>query len=127
MWAEQLPDGCPPPKAQPPNDSEFFRLVDRTPPAEKDFFSLRKLFPDRQFNATECQARALSVFDSLEQCENLRKLPNRKKQVVVKLKLPREAGVVLQTGKNKNHFSWWLSQTFNPTTAVLAAPAGGAI
>lgn len=119
MWAEDLPGGCPPTKAQPPNNGEFFRLVDATTPADRDFFSLRKLFPTRQFNASECQARALSVFDKVEECENIRKLPSRKGQVVIKLRLPKEAGVMMQTGKNKNHFSWWLSQGFNPVGAVV--------
>ena len=60
-WAESLPDGCPPENAFAPQNDMFYRLVDTVPPEDKDFWSHRKLFPNRKFNISECLACSCSM------------------------------------------------------------------
>ena len=69
MWFEDLPENCPPKDAVEPSDFLCFRLVSKCPPTKEDYFSLRKIYPDKTFNANECRARSLSVFNEKSECE----------------------------------------------------------
>lgn len=113
-WFEELPISCPPENAHPPDTGKFYRLVEQYPPTERDFFSYRKLFPNKSFNTSECRARSLSIFNEFLECVNLLKLPAHKSKKVVQLKLTSESGAILQTGRVISHFSWWRSKTYNP-------------
>ena len=112
-WAEELPPDCPPDYAYPPQYDMFYRLVKDYPPEEKDFFSHRKLFPHKRFNTDECRARSISIFNQLDNCILLLKLPAHKHKKVIQLILPPDSGVILQTGQ-KAHFSWWRRRHYNP-------------
>jgi hypothetical protein len=116
-WAEELPSNCPPDEAFPPNYDIFYRLVEGFPPKEEDFFSHRKLYPKKKFPVNECQARSVSLFNRLDECAKIQKLPAHKNKKIVKLTLPPESGVVLQTGQNRAHYSWWLSKQYDPIPA----------
>ena len=112
-WAEDLPDNCPPGCAKQPNSEEFYRLVTSLPPTEQDFWSNRKLYPDREFEVDECRARSLSILKDHSQCIALRKYPTLKNKTAVKLVLPMDAGVIKRTGR-KTHYSWWRRAGFDP-------------
>ena len=112
-WAEELPENCPPPNALKPRDESFYRLVESSPPSDKDFYSHRKLFPKRKYRVNECRARSLSVHKDRKELEKIRKLPRHRKKMVIQLVLHSECGAILQTGRNKSHYSWWLAGNFN--------------
>ncbi len=113
-WAENLPSDCPPKSAITPKYETFYRLVKQFPPTEKDFDSHRKLFPNKSFKTNECRVRSLSIFNDLGECAKLLKLPLHKNKQIVQLVLPPESGVILQTGNNPTHYSWWKAAKFNP-------------
>jgi hypothetical protein len=69
-WAEELPAGCPPTSAINTTGQTMYRLV-ATPPTIADFTSHRSLFPDKVFRASECVARAVSMWSSIEKCRRL--------------------------------------------------------
>jgi hypothetical protein len=113
-WAEPLPHNCPPDQAQPPNGQEFFRLVKKIPLEKSDFYSHKKLYPDRR-SRDQCIARGVSVFSDLTACKNAGKLPNLKHYTaIVKIRPPLHSGLVLQTGAQPTHYSWWLSKNYDP-------------
>ena len=116
IWAEPLPERCPPSEAFPPDGSSFYRIVNSFPPTPSDFYSKRKLYPLAIFNANECIARAISVYKSYEACYTITKLPKYKSKTnfVVSINLPPSSGVVMQTFNDKNHYSWWCTANFNP-------------
>jgi hypothetical protein len=115
-WAEPLPPSCPPAEAKSPNGDQFYRLVTIFPPTRQDFHSYRMLYPTRSFQLGECIARAVSLMVSYEDCGNIMKLPRYKSnnRTVIMIILPPESGMVLQTGLNRSHFSWWRAMNFDP-------------
>lgn len=116
-WAEELPPDCPPTDALEPDNKAYYRLVDTIPPTEKDFWSLRKLFPDRKFGRKTCVASACSVWPTPEDCVRISKLPTQKDRQVVKLILPPASGRIKKTGRGLTHFSWWRTRDFDPIAA----------
>jgi hypothetical protein len=113
IWAEDLPNGCPPTDAV-VLEGIYYRLVESFPPTEKDFWSQRKLFPSKTFRTNECIARACSMMTSLEDCIALRKLPTHRHKQVVEVLLSGNNGVGKKTGSSSSHFSWWRTRDFNP-------------
>lgn len=111
-WDEPLPLGCPPEDACDPDGRTFFRMVESEPPTDRDFWSHRRLWPEKQFRVSECRARSVSVFERREDCAKLLKLPVHKEKSVVKLSLARGSGVVKQTG-DYSHHSWWRARGFD--------------
>ncbi|TGO03691.1 hypothetical protein PN36_02300 [Candidatus Thiomargarita nelsonii] len=118
-WAENLPIDCPPKAAINPKYERFYRLVKQFPPTEEDFSSQRKLYPEKRFNTNECRARSLSIFSCFEECVKLLKLPLHRPKKIVQLKLPPKSGVILQTGNNPTHYSWWKKAKYNPIPDCL--------
>ena len=116
-WAEPLPENCPPLKAWEPENEIYYRLVDDPArPKPKDFFSVRKLQPNRNFRRiSECETLGLSVFDTLDACRNAGRLRGLQHKQVARVTLPPECGVVLQTG-GPAHYSWWLKAAFDPVS-----------
>jgi len=112
-WFEDLPNDCPPSEAEVPNNKIFFRLARSYPPQNEDFYSERKRFPDKKFDADECTARAVSIWSTKDACSKIKKLPVHRDKFVVKVKLGPSNGVILKTGRNKNHYSWWRSTNFD--------------
>ncbi|MDO4692608.1 MAG: hypothetical protein Q4A64_07030 [Porphyromonadaceae bacterium] len=119
QFFEELPNSCPPPRATPADNMEVYRVVHHTPAKSSDFFSQRKNKPFKPFNVDECVAMSVSVFDNLDDAVNLKKIPAFKNGKIAKVILERSDGVVLKTGANKGHYSWWRSQLFDPQKAVL--------
>jgi len=110
IWAEILPDGCPPPDAEKPNNEAYFRLVDAVPPAISDFQSTRALYPERKVR-DECIARSVSIFGTEDRCKNAKLLPALKGKEIFKIQLPPESGLVKETGRD--HYSWWRLGSFD--------------
>jgi hypothetical protein len=114
-WTEELIEKCPPENAFDPNGLTFYRLAKSNPVTENDFHSQRKLNPNTNFtNVSECIARSLSIWDDIEKCLNILKLPRHKNKapLVMQLNLVTGDGLVLQTFK-PNHYSWWRTNNYN--------------
>lgn len=95
-WFEDLPDSCPPLDATPCNGL-FYRVAIGNPATNNDFFSQRKLAPDKTFKGEgidECIVRALSVFSDLPDAERLLKLPKFRKANIVKIELSEKDGKI---------------------------------
>lgn len=116
---EELPSECPPAKAVYPHNMEVYRVVFGRPAGSSDFFSQRKNSPNKVFNANECIARAVSVFNNIDSAKKLSKIPSFKNSQVAKVILREEDGLILKTGKDNSHYSWWRSKIFDPQTAIL--------
>lgn len=111
-WYEELPPDCPPEEAETPQ-SHYFRLGN-IPPTDSDFWSHRRKFPFKKFHVNECIARSLSVFDKKESAEHLKMLlPSMRLKPIFQLELEAKDGLILQTGIDLHHFSWWRSIDFD--------------
>lgn len=118
-WSETLPEQCPPDNAFSPDGLVFYRLCETSPPTNEDFKSQRALCPTCEYkNVSECIARSLSVWDNIDKCLNLLKLPRHKGKSAMKLELTNNDGLVLQTFK-PNHYSWWKTQSFDIASATI--------
>jgi hypothetical protein len=114
-WAEDLPEGCPPADANPPDNREFYRLVDTIPPTQPDFHSNAKLRQRHGLGPDECINRACSLWNTRRQCEKQTAFPTLKMKKVVKLTLTAESGLVLRTHRSSpGHHSWWRAEAFDP-------------
>lgn len=114
-WFEALPPDCPPDEAFSPENS-FFRLGS-IPPDASDFWSHRRRFPYKVFQVSECVARSLSIFDDLEAARQLRRLlPAMRSKPIFQVDLAGKDGLILQTGSNPHHYSWWRSTAFDLQT-----------
>lgn len=119
-WSEDLPEKCPPHKAFSPEGHTFYRLVKSKIPSEEDFFSQRKLKPNRKFkNVSECILCSLSVFDDIDSCKNLLRSPLWKGANIYACKLTSSDGVMLKTFKNEHHYSWWKRNSFKIESIYL--------
>jgi hypothetical protein len=117
-WFEELPPDCPPADATPAN-GQFYRLGS-IPPEDSDFWSHRMRFPDKFFQVSECQARSVSIFDSINAVEKLqRRYPILAKKPIFKIDLTPNDGLSLQTGEDEHHFSWWRSTEFQMTSIKI--------
>lgn len=119
LWYENdMPEGCPPMDVF-KVEGDFYRLVSE-PPTEADFIPYSRLYPNRNFANLECQARALSVYKSIDECKQLRKAPAFRNMKLAVVHITPADGVVKCTpnGQSKTHYSWWRSascQTINYT------------
>lgn len=117
-WFETLPPDCPPGEALPPETS-YFRLGS-IPPDASDFWSHRRRFRHKVFQVSECIARSLSVFNDLEALRQLRRLlPAMRSKPVFQIDLTEKDGLILQTGNDPHHYSWWRSTAFDLKTIHL--------
>lgn len=113
-WAEDLPVNCPPNDAIEP-DGPYYRLADTYPPANEDFLSHFSLFPKRNYTGRECKAKSLSVFSTMEACENARKAtPVLRKKLTIRITLSPGCGVVKPESPPDDHFFWWKYLAFDP-------------
>lgn len=118
MWFEDLPANCPPEDAAPP-DNEFYRLAEGDPATCRDFWSHRKIWPNKVFNVSECRAKSISVFANAKDLEKVKMLQAHAGKAIVKIKLTPCAGLIKQTGNDLNHYSWWRFSTFDPIQATV--------
>lgn len=120
QWFEDLPRECPPADSQ-ACDGTFYRVACGNPATSADFFSQRKLAPERVFQGAgidECVVRAVSVFASLKDAQRLLKLPKFKQACIARLSLRPEDGNIKKTFKTSHH-SWWRSLSFDVSTAKI--------
>ena len=114
-WAEELPPNCPPSDAVRPKGEQYYRLVQRIPPSEQDFWSQRKMHPNKVFNnVSECVARSCSLISTLDVCIEYAKLPNLRNRKIVALVLTPNSGFVKKTSAHRAHYSWWRASCFDP-------------
>lgn len=114
-WTEELVEKCPPDNAFDPNGLTFYRLAKSNPPTEIDFHSQRKTNPNANYtNVSECISRSLSIWDDIDKCLNILKLPRHRNKapLVMQLNLVTGDGLVLQTFQ-PNHYSWWRTNNYN--------------
>jgi hypothetical protein len=109
---EKLPPNCPPETAFAPQTS-YFRLGS-IPPDDSDFWSHRRRFPNKVFHVSECIALSLSIFDSQEAAEKLKRLvPAMRSKPIFQVDLTEKDGLIEQTGNDSHHYSWWRSTEFD--------------
>lgn len=115
---EKLPSNCPPETAFAPQTS-YFRLGS-IPPDDSDFWSHRRRFPNKVFHVSECTALSLSVFDSQDAAEKLKRLvPAMRSKPIFQLNLKEKDGLIEQTGNDSHHYSWWRSTEFKLSTIKI--------
>ena len=107
-YREPLPDDCPPDTAEDITSSRvFYRLVRNIPPTDDDFRSQRAERPNRIFrDVTECQARGLSIFASIDVAAQLSKSGSLRGTTVCRVTLAPGAGRIQPTGR-RSHHTWW--------------------
>lgn len=118
-WFEVLPENCPPEDASVPQGEVFYRLCESNPPACSDFHSHGSISPNRTFGGKpKCILGAVSVWEDIEKCRKITKLPRHRNKVIAEIELNEEDGEVKKTFGPK-HYSWWRSNTFDPETALI--------
>lgn len=110
-WLEQLPSDCPPNSAYPPEDFVCFRLMSFDPPHIEDFYSQRRMNPQKTYKTPECRARSLSILSDLNSLEDMMKFPTLRNKIPFKITLSPESGPIMQTGK-PSHYSWWVKADY---------------
>lgn len=116
MWAEDLPEGCPPTEAKLADGEIYYRLVNKFPPTEKDFHSPKKLNPKRVFKQGECRARALSVFKTVSECVLVKNACRVFREcLIVGIAMDSTLGLILHSPEDgATHHDWWLFKECNP-------------
>ena len=113
-WYEQLPPLCPPTDASPCN-GRFYRIAKGNPANDSDFFSQRKLQPDKVFvglEIDECIVRAISLFSDEADVVRRLKLPKFRNANISEVILQPKDGVMKKTFSD-SHYSWWRSVDFD--------------
>lgn len=75
-WFETLPPECPPADSQ-ECSGRYYRVAQGDPATSEDFFSQRKLSPEKVFlgvGIDECIVRAVSVFSEVDDAKRLLRL-----------------------------------------------------
>lgn len=119
-WFEVLPEQCP------PNDAKqcegcYYRIANGNPATTEDFFSQRKLQPDKVFiglGIDECVTRAISLFSEKDEAEKRLKLPKFKKASIALVTLEPKDGMIKKTF-GLAHYSWWRTTEFNVSQAKI--------
>ena len=120
QWFEQLPSECPPLDSKECKGT-FYRIAKGNPATSSDFFSQRKLAPEKIFKGKgidECITNAISVFSTVEDARRLKKLPKFKNATIAEIKLKPSDGKIKKTFRN-SHYSWWRSITFDVSQAQI--------
>ena len=101
--------------------SYYYRIANGNPATTEDFFSQRKMQPDKVFKGLgidECVARAVSLFSEREEAEKRLKLPKFKKASIALVTLEPKDGVLKKTF-GIAHYSWWRTKDFNVLQAKI--------
>ena len=119
-WFETLPEQCPPTDAE-QCEGYYYRIANGNPATTEDFFSQRKMQPDKVFKGLgidECVTRAVSLFSEREEAEKRLKLPKFKKANIALVILEPKDGVLKKTF-DIAHYSWWRTKEFNVLQAKI--------
>lgn len=114
QWFEELPPSCPPFDSV-ECDGTYFRVSHGNPAESEDFFSQKRLAPNKVFKGEgidDCIVRAVSVFALLEDAKKLLKLPKFKHANIAVVSLRPMDGKIKKTFRN-SHYSWWRSKAFD--------------
>ena len=109
-WFETLPEQCPPTDAE-QCEGYYYRIANGNPATTEDFFSQRKMQPDKV-------TRAVSLFSEREEAEKRLKLPKFRKASIALVALEPKDGVLKKTF-GIAHYSWWRTKEFNVLQAKI--------
>ncbi len=119
-WFEELPESCPPEDAV-ICEGTFYRIAAGDPVKSLDFFSQRRLNPDKIFvgvGIDECIVRSVSLFNDLDETQKRLRLPKFRNSTIVEIVLSEEDGMIKKTF-GVAHYSWWRSHCFNVNKAKV--------
>ena len=119
-WYEQLPELCPPVDAV-PCEGTYYRIAKGNPASNGDFFSQRKLQPNKVFTGLgvdECIARSISLFSDINDATRRLKLPKFRNAQIAGVTLEPKDGVMKKTFSD-SHYSWWRSTNFEVSQAKI--------
>ena len=119
-WYEQLPELCPPVDAV-PCEGTYYRIAKGNPASNGDFFSQRKLQPNKVFTGLgvdECVARSISLFSDINDATRRLKLPKFRNAQIAGVTLEPKDGVMKKTFSD-SHYSWWRSTNFEVSQAKI--------
>jgi hypothetical protein len=119
-WYEQLPELCPPVDAV-PCEGTYYRIAKGNPANDGDFFSQRKLQPNKVFTGLgvdECIARSISLFSDINDATRRLKLPKFRNAQIAGVTLEPKDGVMKKTFSD-SHYSWWRSTNFEVSQAKI--------
>lgn len=101
LFREPLPEKCPPSDAEEISiDLVVFRLIVSQTPCEDDFKSHQAKKPHVVYR-DPCEARGVSVFETIQSAMTASKLPTLKAKIACKVTLTAGAGFIKKTGKTK--------------------------
>ncbi len=106
-YREPLPEDCPPETAEEIDAHRIvYRLVENDPPTYADFSSWRaKNLAEQTRNASECQARGVSVYSRSRDVRKLIERSEAEEARVCEVALDRGAGRIQKTG-GRSHYTW---------------------
>ena len=119
-WYEQLPSQCPPSDAVPCNGI-FYRIAHGNPAANSDFFSQKRLKPDKIFTGfgiDDCIVRSVSLFSDIDDAAKRLKLPKFRHANVAEVILTPKDGLIKKTFFT-SHYSWWRTTDFHVSQAKI--------
>lgn len=120
IWYEQLPEQCPPMDAQPCGGT-YYRIANGNPVTEGDFYSQRKLHPNKVFTGLgvdECIARSISLFADVKDAIRRQRLPKFRNAKIAVVTLQPQDGVMKKTFSD-SHYSWWRTVKYNVLQAKI--------
>ena len=119
-WFELLPEQCPPEDAQ-QCDGYYYRIANGNPAQSVDFFSQRRLQPDKVFKGLgvdECITRAVSLFSDRKEAEKRLKLPKFRNANIALVELKPKDGMIKKTFGTA-HYSWWRTKDVDVSQAKV--------
>ncbi len=108
-WPDHYPEQCPPESAEPVS-GKVYRFVNRTNPKERDFKSNYEQRPGTDWGNQGCQARGLSVFRTIEACDDMaEQVPALAKKKLAVANLSQNDGVIAETPSRNSskHNTLW--------------------
>ena len=127
IFPSYFPDNCPPDEAT-DEEKELFRLCSGPELTEDDFLSLYNKDPEKWAN--NIQAYGLSVLESKEDCDRVRRINAKLRRLYpfcASGKNNSDRGKILNTPSNTNprHFTWWVYEDVKPHTFFDICIEGG--
>jgi hypothetical protein len=104
-----------------PCNGIYYRIANGNPATSLDFFSQRKLQPNKIFvgkGVNECIARAVSLFKEKDDAKKRLKLPKFRYSVIAAVELEPKDGEMKKTFRD-SHYSWWRSTNFDVKQAKV--------
>lgn len=124
-WVEVLPEKCPPEGSFEPTGQIFYRIInaDSLPLCDDHFRPTELRYSTQRFPVPECIQKAVSIWNNLQAMERICKLGDWQVKKPFSLTLPKGSGLIKQTGRHLEHFSWWRISEFEPVKHTNAVPS----